>query len=52
MAIRTVVNFHDEYPVKDKKTAEGTILVSVSGKAEINAFIDILTNLQNRVKKC
>ena len=31
-----------------KKTGEGTMLVFVSGKAEIAAFIDILTNLQNR----
>ena len=48
MAIRAVVQFHNTYPKEYKKTTDGTILVFVSGKAEINAFIDILTNLQNR----
>ena len=48
MAVRAVVQFHNNYPMAYKKTTEGTILVFVSGKAEIAAFIDILTNLQNR----
>ena len=48
MAVRAVVNFHNSFPMSYKKTGEGTLLVFVSGKAEINAFIDILTNLQNR----
>ena len=48
MAVRAVVQFHDNHPKEYKKTTDGTILVFVSGKAEINAFIDILTNLQNR----
>ena len=48
MAIRAVISFHNEFPNSHKKTGEGTILVFVSGKSEINAFIDILTNLQNR----
>ena len=48
MAIRAVVQFHNSFPKDYKKTAEGTMLVFVSGKAEIAAFIDILTNLQNR----
>ena len=48
MAVRAVVQFHNNHPKEYKKTTDGTILVFVSGKAEINAFIDILTNLQNR----
>ena len=48
MAIRAVINFHNEFPKSYKRTGEGTILVFVSGKSEINAFIHILTNLQNR----
>ena len=48
MAVRAVVQFHNTHPKEYKKTTDGTILVFVSGKAEINAFIDILTNLQNR----
>ena len=48
MAIRAVVQFHNAYPKDYKKTTEATMLVFVSGKAEIAAFIDILTNLQNR----
>ena len=48
MAVRAVVQFHNNHPKAYKKTTEGTILVFVSGKAEIAAFIDILTNLQNR----
>ena len=42
MATRAVVNFHNEFPKSYEKTGEGTILVFVSGKAEINAFVDIL----------
>ena len=41
MAVRAVVNFHNSFPKSHKHTGEGTILVFVSGKAEINAFIDI-----------
>ena len=48
MAVRAVVQFHNSFPTSYKKTGEGTMLVFVSGKAEIAAFIDILTNLQNR----
>ena len=48
MAVRAVVQFHNSFPKAYKKTDEGTLLVFVSGKAEIAAFIDILTNLQNR----
>ena len=48
MAVRAVVQFHNANPKTYKKTDEGTLLVFVSGKAEIAAFIDILTNLQNR----
>ena len=48
MAVRAVVQFHILIRKEYKKTTDGTILVFVSGKAEINAFIDILTNLQNR----
>ena len=48
MAVRAVVQFHNSFPTSYKKTGEGTILVFVSGKSEIAAFIDILTNLQNR----
>ena len=48
MAVRAVVQFHNTHPKAYKKTTEGTMLVFVSGKAEIAAFIDILTNLQNR----
>ena len=48
MAIRAMINFHNEFHKSRKKTGEETILVFVSGKSEINAFIDILTNLQNR----
>ena len=48
MAVRAVVQFHNNHPRAYKKTTEGTILVFVSGKAEMAAFIDILTNLQNR----
>ena len=48
MAVRAVVQFHNSHPKVYKKTTEGTMLVFVSGKAEIAAFIDILTNLQNR----
>ena len=48
MAVRAVVQFHNSHQKVYKKTTEGTLLVFVSGKAEIAAFIDILTNLQNR----
>ena len=48
MAVCAVINFHNSFPMSYKKTSEGTMLVFVSGKAEITAFIDILTNLQNR----
>ena len=48
MAIRAVVNFHNEFPTKYKGTKEGTTLFFVSGKAEINAFIDILGSLQHQ----
>ena len=48
MAVRAVVQFRNTHPKAYKKTTEGTMLVFVSGKAEIAAFIDILTNLQNR----
>ena len=48
MALRAVINFHNDFPKSYKKTGQGTILVFVSGKSEINAFIDMLTNLQNR----
>ena len=48
MAVRAVVQFHNNHPKAYKKTTERTMLVFVSGKAEIAAFIDILTNLQYR----
>ena len=48
MAIRAVINLLNDFPKSYKTTGERTILVFVSGKSEITAIIDILTNLQNR----
>ena len=38
MAVRAVVQFHNSNPKVYKKTTDGTMLVFVSGKAEITAF--------------
>ena len=47
-AVRAVIQFHNTYHDQYKNTFEGTILVFVPGKSEINLVIKMITDLQNR----
>ena len=48
MAVRAVIQFHNSNPKEYKQTYNGTILVFVPGKSEINLVIKMITDLQNR----
>ena len=48
LAVRAVIQFHNTNAKDYKQTYNGTILVFVPGKSEINLVIKMITDLQNR----
>ena len=48
LAVRAVIQFHNTNAKEYKQTYNGTILVFVPGKSEINLVIKMITDLQNR----